>query len=88
MDNTIETISALCRVPAFTPADIAALMFDLDVEEKAFAVLMNVEPITVRLWLNSVSRPGSTARRLMQIYRNAPCVLDCISDSEDEEVCH
>jgi hypothetical protein len=24
----------------------------------------------------------------MQIYRDAPCVLDCIIDSEDEDVCH
>lgn len=85
MENANSIIANTCRVPEFGPFAIASLMYELDMEERAFAILMNVEPMTVRLWLNGVTQPSGTARRLMQIYRDVPCILDCLSDGDMED---
>ena len=87
MDNVNDIIANICRDPDFTPVDILSLMYSLDMEDRAFAVLMNVEPATVRLWKSGVTRPSRTAQRLMQIYRDVPCVLDCLTDigMEDDD---
>lgn len=85
MENVNIMIGNVSRVPEFTPEEIWALMYDLQVDERAFALLMNVSPMTVRLWTKNVAQPCSTARRLMQVYRDMPCVIDCLADGEEEE---
>lgn len=40
--------------------------------EKGFALLMNVTPSTVRLWTCGAAQPSGTAKRLMQIFETAP----------------
>ena len=81
--NTI--LANLCDVPDFDSEDVLDLMDDLEMEERAFAILMNVETVTVRLWVSGMTSPSSSARRLMQIYRDIPCVLDCLLDCDDED---
>lgn len=44
-------------------------------ERKAFALLMNVSPSTVRLWTTGAALPCGTARRLMQIYETEPEII-------------
>ena len=85
MENINTILADICDVPDYDSDDILDLMDDLEMEERAFAILMNVETITVRLWISGVSRPSSTARRLMQIYREIPCVLDCLLDYDNED---
>ena len=87
MESRNSIIANTCRVPEFGPEDIADLMDALDMEEKAFAILMNVETITVRLWLGGVTKANNCARRLMQVYRDVPCILDCLLDYDNEDDC-
>ena len=54
-------------------------MKKLETNEKAFALLMNVTPSTVRLWTTGAARPCGMARRLMQIYETGPEVISKIA---------
>lgn len=60
---------------------VKALMKKLETNEKAFALLMNVTPSTVRLWMTGAARPCSMARRLMQIYDSGSEVVSKIADA-------
>jgi putative transcriptional regulator len=51
----------------------------LDVNEKAFALLLNVTPMTIRLWTSGAVRPCGTSRRLMQIYGICPEAVSSIA---------
>lgn len=62
-ENTVlQMIAGAARCPEYGPDMVKALMEKLDMNERAFALLMNVAPSTIRLWTSG------TARRLMQIY--------------------
>ncbi len=66
--TALQMIAEAARCPEYDPAMVKALMKKLDMNEKAFALLMNVSPSTVRLWTTGAALPCGTARRLMQIY--------------------
>lgn len=61
-------IAEAARCPEYGPDMVKALMEKLDMNEKGFALLMNVTPSTVRLWTSGAVQPSGTAKRLMQIY--------------------
>ena len=50
-------------------------MEKLGINEKGFALLMNVVPFTVWLWTSGASQPSGTAMRLMQIFETAPEIV-------------
>ena len=60
-------IAEAARCPDYGPDMVKALMKKLDMNEKGFALLMNVAPSTVRLWTSGAAQPCGTAKRLMQI---------------------
>lgn len=68
--SAIQVIAGAARCPDYTPSMVRALMKKLETNEKAFALLMNVSPTTVRLWVTGAARPCGVARRLMQIYES------------------
>ena len=47
--NAVQIIASTTKCPSFKPAAIRELMKKLDINEKGFAILMNVTPETVRL---------------------------------------
>lgn len=68
-ENTaLQMIAEAARCPDYGPDMVKALMKKLDMNEKGFALLMNVAPSTVRLWTSGAAQPCGTAKRLMQIY--------------------
>lgn len=72
------------KSPEYTPAAVKALMKRLDMNERAFALLMNVSPLTVRMWVTGAARPCGLARRLMQIYETGPEIVGrLIAGAED-----
>lgn len=72
-ENTaLQMIAGAARCPDYGPDMVKALMKQLDMNEKGFALLMNVSPSTVRLWTSGAAQPCGTAKRLMQIYETAP----------------
>lgn len=75
----LSVISQITQAPACTPKEVKALMRRLHLNEKAFALVMNVTPMTVRLWTTGAAKPCNLSRRLMQIYSHCPDVIDCIS---------
>ena len=77
--TAIQVIAGAARCPDYNPSMIRALMKKLETNEKAFALLMNVSPTTVRLWVTGAVRPCGVARRLMQIYESAPEVVSKIT---------
>ncbi len=77
----IGVIAAASEVPAYSPAAVKSLMAGLGLNEKAFALLMNVTPITVRMWTTGAARPCGLSRRLMQIYETCPEVVDALADA-------
>ena len=71
----IGVIAAASEVPAYSPAAVKNLMAGLGLNEKAFALLMNVTPSTVRTWTTGAAQPCSLSRRLMQIYKTCPATV-------------
>lgn len=80
--TAIQVIAGAARCPEYTPAMVKALMKKLETNDKAFALLMNVTPSTVHLWITGAARPCNTARRLMQIYDSEPEIISKIADGE------
>lgn len=77
-ENTaLQMIAEAARCPDYGPDMVKALMKKLDMNEKGFALLMNVAPSTVRLWTSGAAQPCGTAKRLMQIYETGDRRQDC-----------
>ena len=69
-ENTaLQMIAEAARCPDYGPDMVKALMKKLDMNEKGFALLMNVAPSTVRLWTSGAAQPCGTAKRLMHYER-------------------
>lgn len=79
-ENTaLQMIAETARCPDYGPDMITALMEKLDMNERGFALLMNVTPSTVRLWSSGAAQPCGTAKRLMQIYETGPEIISKIA---------
>jgi len=83
----IQIIADASKVPEYTPAAVKRLMAKLDLNEKAFALLMNITPHTVRLWTTGAAKPCNLARRLMQFYEAAPELVGKIVSQKDDVQC-
>ena len=82
-ENTaLQMIAEAARCPDYGPDMVKALMEKLDMNEKDFALLMNVAPSTVRLWTSGAAQPSGTARRLMQIYETGPEIVGKIAGGQ------
>ena len=84
---TMKTISGLSKVPEYSPAAVKKLMARHDLNERAFAMLMNVTPHTVRLWTTGAAKPCGLSRRLMQIFDTCPEVIEHITAQKDPADC-
>ena len=85
--SAIQVIAGAARCPEYSPSMVKALMKKLETNEKAFALLMNVTPATVRLWTTGAARPCSMARRLSLIHIwKGFMVLVGVSDSDTKEI--
>ena len=62
------------------------MMEKLGINEKGFALLMNVAPFTVRLWTSGASQPSGTAMRLMQIFETAPEIVSKIAGESENQI--
>lgn len=79
-DNTVlRIIAGAARCPEYGLGMVKALMGKLGVNERAFGLLMNVAPSTVRLWASGAAQPNGTARRLMQVYEAVPEIIGKIA---------
>lgn len=81
--TAIQIIAGAARCPEYSPSMVKALMKKLETNEKAFALLMNVTPSTVRLWVTGAARPCNIARRLMQIYDSGPEIVSKIASANE-----
>ena len=80
IENTaLKMIAEASRCPDYGPDMVKSLMKKLDMNEKGFALLMNVAPSTVRLWTSGAAQPCGTAKRLMQIYETGPEIVGKIA---------
>ena len=82
MSNQINSISILAKAsetPNYPPTAVKALMKRFDLNERAFGLLMNVTPMTVRLWTTGAVVPCGLSRRLMQIYDTCPEIVGKIT---------
>jgi putative transcriptional regulator len=82
--NAIGIIAAASEIPAYSPAAVKSLMAGLGLNEKAFALLMNVTPITVRMWTTGAAKPCGLSRRLMQRYDTCPEVVAALAGGKRE----
>lgn len=79
-ENTVlQMIAETARCPDYGPDMIKALMEKLDMNERGFALLMNIAPSSVRLWISGAVQPCGTAKRLMQIYETGPEIVNKIA---------
>ena len=85
--TTIQIIADASKVPEYSPATVKRLMSKLDLNEKAFALLMNITPHTVRLWTTGAAKTCNLARRLMQLYEAAPELVGKIISKQDDSQC-
>ncbi len=73
--TALQVIAGAAQCPAYSPERIKALLEHLCMNEKAFALLMNVTPATVRLWTTGAACPCGVAQRLMQLYDAEPQII-------------
>lgn len=83
--TALQTIAGAARCPEYDPSMVKGLMKKLDMNEKGFALLMNVTPSTVRLWTSGAVRPCGTASRLMQIFDVGPEIVSKIVCTDDRQ---
>ena len=83
MAKATEIISEIGKVPQCKPQEIRSLMGKLNMSEKGFAFIMNVTPMTVRLWVTGAAAPCNPARRLMQVLAEVPGVIDCLAEKTE-----
>lgn len=87
-ENTaLRTIAEAAYCPEYGPKAIQDLMDKLEVNAKGFAILMNVTPDTVRLWIKGAAKPSGTSKRLMQVYETWPSVVGRLADRQISRVC-
>ena len=84
--TALQLIAEAARCPVYEPERILALMEKLGINEKGFALLMNVAPFTVRLWTSGDSQPSGTAMRLMQIFETAPEIVSKIAGESKSQM--
>lgn len=82
--TALQMIAGAARCPEYGPSMVKALMKKLDMNEKGFALLMNVTPTTVRLWTSDAVHPCGTAKRLMQIYDTGPEIVSIIAGEKED----
>ena len=73
--TALQLIAEAARCPVYEPERILALMEKLGINEKGFALLMNVVPFTVWLLTSGASRPSGTGMSLMKIFKAASEVV-------------
>lgn len=83
--KALQMIAQATRCPEYSPAMVKRLMTALGVNEKGFALLMNVTPTTVRFWISGAVQPNNTARRLMQLYCIEPGIIGKIVCGQSSE---
>ena len=81
--NALQVIAGAARCPEYSPPKVLTLMKKLDMNERAFALVMNVTPSTIRLWTSGAAQPCGTARRLMQIYDICPEIVSRITEEQE-----
>ena len=81
--NALQVIAGAARSPEYSPPMVLALMKKLNMNERAFALVMNVTPSTIRLWTSGAAQPCGTARRLMQIYDICPEIVSRIAEEQE-----
>ena len=84
-NTSFQMISEAALSPEYVHYMFNALMEKLDMNEKGFALLMNVTPSTVRLWTSGAVQPSGTAKRLMQIYETGPEIVSKIAGGQHPE---
>ena len=85
MNTPIEIISRMTTMPEYSPDTIKRLMSKLGLNEKGFAVLMNVLPLTVRMWTSGAVQPCGQSVRLMQIYEACPEIVEHIIGNAESD---
>lgn len=65
--SLITSLSNLTARPAYPPEKIARLMKNLNLNERSLAIILNVTPFTVRLWLTGKAAPCNPSSRLLQL---------------------
>ncbi len=86
VQTALQMIAGAARCPEYTPDMVNSLMKKLDMNERGFALLMNVTPSTVRLWISGVAHPCGMTRRLMQIFEVCPEVVSKIVGDQAVEI--
>ena len=84
--TALQMIAGAARCPEYTPDMVNALMKKLDMNERGFALLMNVTLSTVRLWTSGAVHPCGMTRRLMQIYEACPEIVSKIVGEQVVEI--
>ena len=85
MSNTVRTIVNVTNTPDYSPEAVNLIMRRLKLNEKGLALIMNVAPMTVRLWLSGAVKPCGLSRRLLQVYLLCPEIIDKLAAGGDAE---
>ena len=86
MNTAIQNIAEISKTLSQTPEEIGRLMQNLGMNERAFALVMNVSPMTVKMWLCGAARPCSASGRLMQVYAKEPEIINRLCENVDDGV--
>jgi putative transcriptional regulator len=81
----LAIIANASKVPVYTPIKVKILMDRLGLNEKGLAILMNVTPMTVRLWTSGAVKPCGTSNRLMQIFEICPDLAAEIASGRNDK---
>lgn len=85
--TVLETMLSLSKVPPYAPAAVKKLMSRYSLDVRIFALLMNVTPQTVKLWIAGAVKPCGLSRRLMQLLDCCPESIEAITQPKDDADC-
>jgi len=84
MKNTVKIIKNVTTTPDYNPGAVKALMRKLKLNEKGLALLLNVSPMSVKLWTVGAVHPCGMSRRLLQLYELFPEIIDRLAEGSEE----
>lgn len=82
MKTPLQVLADLSTAPVFSSNEITKLMKELNLNEKGFSLLMNVTPMTVKLWISGAVSPCGLSRRLLQIYKVYPEIVTVLTNQK------
>lgn len=79
--SLVHSIANIAEQPRYTPEKITRLMKKMGINERGLALILNLNPITIRRWVLGSASPCNPSSRLLQLLELDPGIVDRLADA-------